>query len=434
MGTCGKNTAQRWRQLALMGVLGVFLGLALWSVNGSARIRPSELRVVSGEARVSTYQVKKGYIYANFRLTKIKHNGKNYRRTTFYSNETITVRRPNGKKAVYRTLTNRYGKTFGYIWHGYAKKIKTLKWNFGDYNAPNKTTDNESNFFTADQLQQISVLRAKAKSFNNSAKNIYAVKPSLSGTFQPGVLTPTYIQATVNWINFYRNLYNLPPITANADWNTSAQYGAATLAAVNKGLSHGLVGFTKPSNVSATDWQKGIDATASSNLGMGAVSPGDTVSLYLQDSGNDIPGHREWLLGGITQVGVGQVNAYNDLKVFGQGSNNYVPSKALPFPNAGVFPFEVSLETRWSLTLPQPIASTTNPSVKVYDKTAKTNVNVHRVKLSKSGYGEFSASLSYEPDSEQVKTNHTYTITISNISGGQPDVTYTTTLFTLDKD
>lgn len=415
--------------------LGVVLGVGLvQSQPASAKRQPSTLMSDSTEASVKQYQVSKGVIYKNFNLTKVKATATKYKNTVFYSDETITVKRPNGKKAVYRVLANRYGKEFGFIWHGYANKIKTLSWNFGDFDAPNKKSDNESQFFNSDELQQIKQIRTKANGIYNSDKNLYTEKPTLSGTFNPGKLTDNYIQGTVDWINLYRGLYGLSAIKADSGWNTEAQYGAATLAAADEGLSHGLKGIAKPANVSDADWQRGAKATASSNLGVGAVSPEGNVTLYLQDNGNDVPGHRDWLLGGITQVGVGQAGEYNDLKVF--DADNYSenkPSSMLKFPNAGIFPYEVSTQTRWSLSLPKKIAKNANPSVKVYDNTTNKNISVQDVNVDNSGYGYFGTTISYNPDENQVKLNHSYTITLSNLPDGQSDVAYNTKLFSINR-
>lgn len=423
-------------KVILFGALGLTLGSGtMMSKQVSAKRKPSILRVVSSEAHVKQYRVSRGTIYKNYNLTKVKDKASNYKKTVFYSNETVTVKRPNGKKAVYRTLSDRYGKDFGYIWHGYAKKIKTLSWNFGDYDAPTKKSDadnKETNFYSSSELQQVNSLRSKATGIYNSTKGMYQEKPSLSGSFNPGKLNDSYIQGTVDWINFYRSLYDLKPVMANSNWNTEAQYGAATLAAANSGLSHGLVGFSKPSYISQSDWDRGAQATKTSNLSMGVTSPEDNVNSYINDSGNDVPGHREWILGGITEVGVGQVKEYNDLKVFDLTDHSTDPTE-IKFPNSGLFPFEASSDTRWSLSLPQRLSTSAKPAITVHDNTTNKDVSVSRVLISNAGYGEFGTSISYEPDSDSIKENHSYTINISNLPNGITDVSYSTKLFPIHK-
>lgn len=419
----------------ILGALGLVIGIG---GNQPARIgaarRPSILRVVSERATVSQYKLTGGTIYKDDSLTKVKGKASQYSDNVFYSNETITVKRPNGKRAIYRTLANRYGKDFGYIWHGYATKIKDLSWNFGDFDAPTKDSDNESKYFNASELEKINQIRTAAGNINNDTKNIYAVKPALSGQFNPGKLNDTYINGTVDWINLYRSLYGLSSVVANPDWNVEAQYGAATLAAADEGLSHGLVGISKPGNISEDDWDRGATATNSSNLAVGLVSPEGNVTEYLNDEDNDVPGHRDWLLGGITQVGVGQAANYNDLKVFDR--ENYqenTPAAAIEFPNSGVFPYEVVSETRWSLSIPQKIDGDSVPSITVYDNTANKAVSVSDISVDNESYGYFGTTVSYDPDENQVKLNHSYTISISGLPG-QPDTSYTTKLFSIDRD
>lgn len=400
----------------------------------NAKRKPAVLRVDATEASVKVYQVKQGNIYSNYQLTKIKNKSNSYKGDTFYSNETVTVRKSNGKSAVYRVLANRYGKDFGYIWHGNVKKIKTMSWNFGDYDAPTKESDNLGKFFTPSEQDQVKQLRDKAAAIGNSTKDMYARKVSTSGTFDAGQLSNSYIQATVDWINFYRQLYVLSSVTANSQWNTEAQFGAAALDAADQGLSHGLVGLAKPDNISSSDWDRGADATASSNLADGVTGPYDVISLYMNDSGNDVPGHREWLLGGINQVGVGQAGEYNDLKVFDDNDQNTTPGNQIVYPNSGLFPFDESLDTKWSVELPQSIDENSQPSISVYDNTAKTNVSVDDVTVSNTGYGNWGTSISYMPGDGDVKVNHSYSVKISNLPDSIPDISYTTKLFSLNVD
>lgn len=422
-------------KLIVLGAMGLVFGIGYHqAIPANAARRPSILRVVSEEANVVQYKVTNGVIYKDSSLTKVKAKANDYSDRVFYSNETITVKRPNGKRAIYRTLSNRYGKDWGFIWHGYATKIKDLSWNFGDFDAPTKDSDNEKKYFDASELQQINQIRTQASAINNDTKNIYAIKPTLSGEFNPGKLNDTYIQGTIDWINLYRSMYGLSSVTDNPDWNVEAQYGAATLAAADEGLSHGLVGINKPSNISEDDWDRGADATNSSNLANGLVSPEGNVTEYLNDEDNDIPGHRDWLLGRITQVGVGQAADYNDLKVFDR--ENYqpnTPASAIEFPNSGVFPYEAASETRWSLSIPQEISSNDTPSITVYDNTAKKSISVSDISVDNKKYGNFGTTVSYDPDENQIKLNHSYTISISGLSG-QPDTSYTTKLFSIDRD
>ncbi|MDT6979663.1 hypothetical protein [Levilactobacillus zymae] len=394
----------------------------------SAKRRAATLKVVDTAASVSKYRIKKGTLYQNYRLTKrAKRVQQKYKKKLVYSNETITVRLPNGKKAVYQHLATLTGKSLGYINRHNVQKVATLDWNFGDSDAPYKLKKAEQKAFSKADLAQIKAYRTQAKKIGNSTKKMYTTMPQLTGHFNAGKLSAAYIQADVNWINFYRGLYGLPAVSSNPTWNADAQYGAATLAAVDQGLSHGLVAFSKPSFITAADWQRGAAATNSSNLYGGGNHPFDVITAYINDDGNAVPGHREWLLGGIQQVGIGQAKAYNDLKVFGTGATTTTPRKLI-FPKAGLFPYEAAADGVWSVSLPGSTMSGT-PRVTVYDQTAKKTVSVTHVHANRSGYGGFGTSIDYTP--HQVTVNHTYQVSVTHLPDGQADLHYTTKLFSL---
>lgn len=67
----------------------------------------------------SKVHLSKGYIYSTSKLTKVSHNGQNYTHTTFTRYSQITVKKSNGKQAVYQYI--RAGKVKGWVWHSYLK-------------------------------------------------------------------------------------------------------------------------------------------------------------------------------------------------------------------------------------------------------------------------------------------------------------------------
>ncbi|PAL01529.1 hypothetical protein B8W96_01025 [Lentilactobacillus parakefiri] len=73
------------------------------------------------------------------------------------------------------------------------------------------------------------------------------------------------------------------------------------------------------------------------------------------------------------------------------------------------------------------------PSITVYDNTANKAVSVSDISVDNESYGYFGPTVSYDPDENQVKLNHSYTISISGLPG-QPDTSYTTKLFSIDRD
>lgn len=295
----------------------------------------------------------------------------------------------------------------------------------------------EKKHYTTSEWSQVTKYRKQAKQIGMTAKGMYAQKPILKKHFRPGKLSNSYVNRTVNWVNFYRSMFGLSKVTADSAWNQSAQMGAANLAA-GKGVSHGLVGLKRPSYVSKQDWQTGADATNQSNLSGGTNSPYDIVTGYLSDdcdlAGLE-PGHRLWLLGGIDKIGVGQVGHYNDLRVFEKGV--YAPKsevKPMAFPKAGLMPYAlVGNGAPWSVSFDgHQDNSKLKPRVRVYDKTAKKNVPVTHVNETSSayGYGFFGTNVYFLPKKSLVKVNHAYTVKISGIVN-QADVSYQTRLFDL---
>lgn len=74
--------------------------------------------------RSAAYRAFKGIIYGNATLTKRAHNAKNYPDTIFYATERVTVKKTNGKTAIYYYIANQNKTITGYIWHGYLTKAQ----------------------------------------------------------------------------------------------------------------------------------------------------------------------------------------------------------------------------------------------------------------------------------------------------------------------
>ncbi|GAX08046.1 serine protease [Secundilactobacillus silagincola] len=397
------------RKLTVIGLsFGIFAGGALVPTQASAKTKVRSYENIKN----ATYTVTKSSatVYSTASLTHKKGTLKSFgTKVTGYYAAHVTK---NGKSSIYYKF--KVGNKTGWVWHGYLKKA-----------AP---AQDLSKIYSPTELATVNQFKATAKSIGNSTKNMYSVKPVTKSHFAAGKLSDSYVNNTVRTINLARGLYGLPSVTANSAWNSSAQMGAATLAAADQGLSHGLVGFSKPSFVSNSDWQAGVDATNQSNLAEGYTGAYDTVTGYLNDSGNDDPGHREWLLGGINEVGVGQAGDYNDLRVFDMNDySDATPSQPVAFPNKTVFPWEWVSGTRWSLSLPQSL-DTKSAKITLTDNTAKKNVPVSGVLVTDGGYGDFNTSISYQPKDAMIQANHSYTVNIT-ADGLGSGYTYTTKLF-----
>ncbi|MFC6288950.1 CAP domain-containing protein [Levilactobacillus angrenensis] len=414
--------------------------LVVGSVGGATPAQAKKQAKISDWGWHSTlwakqYVVTKGPIYKSLNLKKKSKT----KQKIFWSDTMYALKLTNGKRVSYRQLANKNGHLVGYVAKKHVKTLKDSDHRSAAYQAKvkkakakaKKAKAAEKKAFTTSERKQIATYRQQFKQIANTTKGMYVQKPAVKGHFAPGKLSAKYVNATVDSINFYRNMYGLSPVKADAAWNTEAQYGAATLAAAGKGLSHGLVGLNRPSFVSKADWQRGVDATNSSNLSGGVTKPYDNILGYVNDgdSSDLIPGHREWILGGINKVGVGQVGDYNDLKVFGDGESSQVPS-AMAFPKAGVFPKSAVEGTLWSVSFDHRLGSATKPKIKVTDNTVHKNIHVSEVGTTDKNYGRYGTMIYYEPSFVKIKRNHTYTIKISNIAH-QKDVTYETKLFDL---
>lgn len=89
----------------------------------AAKVASAKVLKVNSTAK-ATYHASKGYIYKNATLTKKIHNAKNYRQTIFYASKQATVKKSNGKTAVYYYITDKKNVVRGYIWRGNLVKAE----------------------------------------------------------------------------------------------------------------------------------------------------------------------------------------------------------------------------------------------------------------------------------------------------------------------
>lgn len=116
-------------------ITAVFIGtigasVTLRTTNASAKARVISTKNVSKKP----YTVSNGYFYSSAKLTKKTHNQHNYLRTTFYSYKSATVKKNNGKRAVYYYVKNKSGSVKGWVWRGSLVKPKTYAQEKSDMN------------------------------------------------------------------------------------------------------------------------------------------------------------------------------------------------------------------------------------------------------------------------------------------------------------
>lgn len=100
----------------------------------TAQAKTKKAHVISSrKMKKAAYKVNKGYFYKSTKLTKKAANAAKHPKMTFYSYKSDTIRKQNGKKAVFYYLKNKSGSVKGWIWRGdvtkqptYAKQKKNI--------------------------------------------------------------------------------------------------------------------------------------------------------------------------------------------------------------------------------------------------------------------------------------------------------------------
>ncbi|MHA8110837.1 CAP domain-containing protein [Lactobacillaceae bacterium Melli_B4] len=476
-----KINARIYRSLATVAIAaGTIAGLTT-TVQAKKQAKQPTIKKITKYPHQYTVKpiTSKGYIYKSYKLKNKVASLKKFKNATFTTRYVYSIKLANGDYVLVNKVSS--AKQSGFILTTDLKKVANNKkvptksasqgtdqttddatQNKNDNDTP-QTNNNSSNNvssnssststdFTAQDMDQINQYKEQAQAIGNgaSSQDIYRSQPVISDTFAPGQLNSTYIQNSVDWINFFRKMVGQQAVFNNTGWNQDAQYGAAMLAASNNAnnsntLSHGLVDFTKPAFISDSDWQRGADATNDSNISSGIDSPYDVVTNFLNDGFNvnpaEGPGHRQWLLGNIDQIGIGKAGDYNDYKIFADNSSNsYTDQQPVNFPGSGVFPIDLVQNTVWSISLPNGYNGAT-PMVSVHDNTANADVSVSGVNASGTttdsqglttfGYGYFGTNVWFTPDASAIKVNHSYTITVNGLPGMSSPYQYTTKLFDL---
>lgn len=226
----------------------------------------------------------------------------------------------------------------------------------------------------------------------NAVRKIIAagkVPPNWTGNIDAGnagTVSPAYHLAILKSVNLFRALAGLKPVVFDSALSDKCKQAALMMSA-NQTLNH----FPPQSfRFYTTD---GDEAAGNSNLFLG-LAGANTVPGYIEDSGvgNEIVGHRRWILWSQSQVmgsgdvlGSGQFPPANALWV--------LPSTVSPLPSTRrgfvAWPYEGSIPNtlvfrRWSFGVPS--ADFSNATVKV--KLKNKNVPVTIVDRTSNGFGD----------------------------------------------
>lgn len=267
--------------------------------------------------------------------------------------------------------------------------------------------------------------------------SLFKSLPVLSAPFQAGELQPAYIQTSMDYINYYRSLFNLPAENNYPQDNINAQIGASTLAALNAQTSlqaHGLLGYKRPAYISKQNWNTAELATLGNInfLEDSTNQPGQIVTDLLQDqnnlSGSGNTGHRALLLSArATKMGIGAAYGKDNHKFYSVENGMFASDilrqpvqNTVTYPSKQLFPYElVQNDTPWSAYFAQ-IRIKKTPKVYITDLTLKKKPKYRAVHVRNFGTDYFSdgysAAISFKPNSKTKLINtHKYRVQIGNI-------------------
>lgn len=206
-------------------------------------------------------------------------------------------------------------------------------------------------------------LRARWEAFEPTYEGTpYVRVPSIVAPYAPGETVRAFVEDGLGIINYGRYLAGLPSdVIADPTLNLDGQYGAVLLATCTS-LTHYPA---QPSDMSDEFYERGYQATSSSNIGLGYPDAESFERACLDDSSSSniaALGHRRWLLNPPMQrTGIGFAD-----DGYGTRITTYVKDRSrtddvsydfIAWPSPGIFPVEFaegirsSGVTPWSITL-----------------------------------------------------------------------------------
>ena len=300
---------------------------------------------------------------------------------------------------------------------------------------PLVSQDAQAATFTTQEINEIHNFQKEYASLdktNYSASNIYAVKPHLSKKFKAGRLRSKYINTQIDYINYYRSLFGLSPVTTSGSSNSDAQKTAAVMAAINANPfinQHGLPSEKRPSFISKATWKLAKETSESSNLNFNVSrqSAGEVITDLVTDhynlSGTDT-GHRAWLLSTrLTTTGIGAAYGNNGYRYSVQkvlNANDMFRASSQPvvtYPSVRLFPSELAQGKNivWSIYLSNRVVRTT-PTITIRDLDTDIVTNgTHVRNYSSGGYGNFKTIITYSPGKTVIRSGHEYEININGV-------------------
>ncbi|MFT4217341.1 MAG: CAP domain-containing protein [Micropruina sp.] len=236
-------------------------------------------------------------------------------------------------------------------------------------------------------------------------------------TAQPAAAVGTFSEAgqeaTLDAINYFREMAGLRSVTEKSEGSALAQQAALIMRA-NRKLTH------EPTPDMACYSIAGAQGAGASNLSIGWVGARAIASGFIDDpgDGNVVVGHRRWVLyPPLSGVGIGSTDQTTSMVVFGNGtsSSNPHPNQGTAWPSAGYVPWEVMPTSgRWSYSVPR--ADFASATVAMKKNGAAWPVSpIAR----NGGYGDPALVWQGDPIAEPAPgAVDTYDVAISGIAGG----------------
>ncbi|MFC6323970.1 CAP domain-containing protein [Companilactobacillus baiquanensis] len=320
--------------------------------------------------------------------------------------------------------------------------------------ATSNVTTNISDFYrtyySPSEIAQIKQFQQTYQSLDNdlyNKSNLFTTAPKLTtdGTFDPGVLSGNALNGTISWINYYRSLSGLSPISSKEASNNTSQIASSVMAVSNSSPyinQHFLVNTPRSSFIPDRYWYQAVYGTGYGNLYFGYPKTiGEPIRELIFDDtdieGSDT-GHRAWLLSPkLSTVGVGISIANNGRQyetIFVNNPTdiyNQAEKSVVTYPY-NLFPVE-ELTNKYGALIPWSITFADQNKNMVTDQTSITVENLTdgtvgtTTPLTDRSYAYLSDVIAYMPPRSITINNHsTYRVTINNLnSESVPSYSYT---------
>lgn len=180
-----------------VAAIAVSIGSVFGVTTASAKTYKSK---VYAAKQLSHHQFKKTYvkyatkglIYTTRSLKHWKHNAANYPRTKWFSTQSVTVRKSNGKKAVYYYVTNKSNGIKGWIWRGYLRDGKLGPSSF----AINRKINKDAKKITPKKVTGVKSSMTMNQILNRSVSNTNANGFSKINDLRKGLQKWNYLMQT----------------------------------------------------------------------------------------------------------------------------------------------------------------------------------------------------------------------------------------------